>query len=126
MPDRAAHVGQAEHNESLCTHLDSVAPSYVDWQVTSLFYAALHYVDAYLATKPNGGVHPGDHFVRDRLVGMERSLRPIYVQYEELKNRSIDARYEVIQFSSAQLARLRAGPFAQVRTHPRQELGLAV
>jgi hypothetical protein len=126
MPDRAAHIRQAEHNEALCTYLDAAAPPYVDWQVTSLFYAALHYVDAYLAMKPNGGVHPRDHLVRDNLVATERSLRPIYLHYQELKNRSIDTRYEVVSPSPAQLRRLRVRSFTQVRAHLRQLLGLAI
>ena len=50
MPNRSAHLAQAEHNETLYSHLDQSAPTYADWQVTSLFYAALHYVDAYLAS----------------------------------------------------------------------------
>lgn len=49
------HVKQAEHNGSLATKLVSVSPiEYKDWAITIAFYAAIHYVEAYLAI---GGVH---------------------------------------------------------------------
>jgi hypothetical protein len=125
MPDRASHVRQAERNEALYSYLDVVTPTYIDWQVTALFYAALHYVNAYLSAKPSVGIHPVDHVVRDRLVASERSLRPIYAPYRELTTRSMDARYELVPFARGQLASLWSGPFQRVRAHLRSELGLA-
>lgn len=123
MPDRGAHVAQAEHNEALYSHLDQAAPEYADWQVTSLFYAALHYVDAYLANTASS-VHPQTHQERDRLVSMERGLRRISIDYQELKDRSLDARYRVVRFPADFPDLLWANQFDRVRSHVRSVLGL--
>jgi hypothetical protein len=46
MPHKNVHIAQALHNEELAAYLSGTA--YPDWIVTSMFYAALHYVEAYL------------------------------------------------------------------------------
>ncbi len=61
-----------------------------------MFYAALHYVEAYLATKK---VHSGSHPVRDSNIHRDTTLRAIYPDYRELKDESRAARYDVAKFS---------------------------
>lgn len=63
MPLRDDHLNQAQHNLEFTESLDPT--KYSDWIATGLFYTALHYVDAFLATK---GHHPGKHDVRDGFV----------------------------------------------------------
>jgi len=48
MPNKQSHLDQAQINEKAYQYLGGAEPPFVDWQVTSLFYAALQYVDAYL------------------------------------------------------------------------------
>ena len=68
----------------------------LDWQVVILFYAALHWADAYLATL---GIDPGSHSAplssrrpgRNRLV--ERHLPEAAEHYFHLHNLSTVARY---------------------------------
>ena len=98
MPTRARHIAQAEHNEDLYRHLGAVSPEYIDWQVTCLFYAVLHYVDAYLAPL----VHPATHAERDNWISREAILRIIRPDYRELRSRSEDARYNAV-YVAAQL-----------------------
>lgn len=124
MPAKDPHIQQAEHNEALFDHLASASPTYLDWQVTSLFYAALHYVDAHLATVPGGGMHPKSHGVRDNQVATHTSLKPVYVRYQELQNRSVDARYDLVAFTLADVAQIRAAHFAPLRTYLRGLLGI--
>jgi len=98
MASRFEHETRSQHNEDLCTYLRAAAPSaFCDWQVTALFYAAVHLVDAYLAA--TYGLHPNLH--RDRTGrGRGRSdcvqqhLRAVYVDYRQLESLSRIARYQ--------------------------------
>lgn len=56
-----------------------------------MFYAALQYVDAYLATK---NIHPPDHGERTKLIHADVKFKPIRWDYRDLKNESRTARYE--------------------------------
>src|SRR5437762_2448334 len=56
MPGTQDHLDQAQHNEQFFAKIDPSVNG--DWAVTVLFYAALHYVDAYrmLAYKDGASV----------------------------------------------------------------------
>ena len=92
MPDETTHRLQAEQNERLSRGLVLLSPQSRDWAVTSCFYAALHWVDGYLA---RNGIHPGNHVERERWV--QRRLLPIRRSYWRLKHYSLHARYEGAQ-----------------------------
>ena len=85
----------------------SLNDPYWDWAVTGLFYAAVHYVMAYLATK---GIHPVLHQVRNSHVHRDPFLNPLYIDYRELQNHSEDARYmervPVTAFAQTDVAKL--------------------
>ena len=103
MPSRDDHLRQAQHNLEFSESLDPA--SYPDWLATGLFYTALHYIDAFLATK---GIHPGKHDVRDRYVERVQELKPLYDHYRALKDSSRTARYYTpASFSLAHLQSLR-------------------
>ena len=42
------YIEQAAHNADLASHLRHERTNCLDWAVTCLFYAAIHYVNAYL------------------------------------------------------------------------------
>lgn len=88
MPNSTDHTLQAKHNEEFYQVIDKNV--YSDWAMTVLFYAALHYIDAFLGQV---SIHPGGHDTRDHEVSSRKELRPIYGQYRHLKNRSRNARY---------------------------------
>jgi hypothetical protein len=103
MPSREDHLRQAQHNREFSESLDPA--SYPDWLATGLFYTALHYIDAFLATK---SIHPGKHDVRDRCVARVQELRPLHDHYRALKDSSRTARYyPSTSFSLAHLQSLR-------------------
>lgn len=85
MPSRDEHLNRAQENEAFITSLDLSKSINVDWAVTVLFYAALHYIDAYLAVQ---SVHPYDHSARDNKISTNGSLNEIYNDYRRLKDRS--------------------------------------
>jgi hypothetical protein len=88
LPTKEDHLAQAEHNEFFSSELDN---PFFDWKLTGIFYTALQYVDAYLATQ---GFHPPDHGERTKHVHGDAKLKPIRLDYRDLKNESRTARYE--------------------------------
>jgi hypothetical protein len=111
MPGVAEHLAQAAHNESLFLSLDHNVHS--DWAVTVLFYAALQYVDAYLASI--GIVDPGGHDVRDKLIQTTPALRPLWSRYKRLKSFSRTARYYAGRFSRSDINGLRLGSYEPLK-----------
>lgn len=111
MPTRDEHLAQARHNADFYSTVDKAG--YKDWAATVLFYTALHYVDALLATK---GMHPPKHKTRDVAVSSVFELRPIFSHYSALKNASYNARYNVPSgFSSAYISQLESVHLAAVK-----------
>ena len=98
MPLKHDHLSKAKHDEEFVASLDLATTPYLDWAITALFYAALHYVEAYFATMKR---HSPDHRTRDSAVQRDSRIRGIYSDYSELKNYSINARYYMTPFSES-------------------------
>ena len=113
MPNLDDHILQARHNEAFYENIDKNA--YSDWAMTVLFYAALQYIDTFLATVAM--VDPGGHGVSDQEVNAQAHLRSIANLYFRLKNRSRNARYYCARFSLGELERCRTQDLAQLRNH---------
>ena len=90
-----------------------------DWQVTILFYAALHYVDALL--DDIAGIHPKTHTSRNTLVTNRTAIAPNYMR---LYNRSLDARYNLVMFTQKEVDRIIVEDFGPIRENMRALLGL--
>ncbi len=93
MPDARQHLKQAQHNKCFLQSI-SDPKAYADWFVTVCFYQAVHFIDAFLATRR---IHPEDH---DRRFRELRKLRREFVEfkavlshYKDLFDLSQDARY---------------------------------
>jgi len=91
--DRAEHLAKAQAFERFRAKLDPNDPDSRNWIITASYYAALHYIDIYLASK--GYVIITNHDERRRLV--DRLLRGLYATYRKLENLSWQARYENLQ-----------------------------
>lgn len=103
MPSKAAHCGKAAQNDHFVSTLGN---PFWDWAVTGKFYAALHYVEAYLATK-RPPVHSRNHAVRDSNIHEDKVLNAVYVDYRELESECHDARYDAsLTFSQGDVERL--------------------
>lgn len=114
MPSNLTHRQQAQHNEEFIASFDLDSTPYLDWVVTAIFYAALHFIDSYLATK---GIHLSSHRGRDSLIWAVRDLRPIYSAYRRLKHRSEQARYDAVPFSSKQVRGLLNRELTSIKAH---------
>lgn len=119
MPGVREHLAQAEHNERFFGTIGLDRDG--DWAMTVLFYTALQYIDAYLASM--GELDPGGHDIRDRLISGTPQLRRLLSDYDALKSRSRTARYYAGRFTRKQVEDARDGPFTRIRNHIRMCLG---
>jgi hypothetical protein len=78
-----------------------VTTPYIDWAVAAYFYAALHWVDAILWEQEN--INPSDHHDRREYVKAKSYLRGIKDEYRNLFDRSIEARYDCLTFTSVKV-----------------------
>jgi hypothetical protein len=100
VPQRHEHLKKADETESLALALKSNIPVCVDWAIIMLFYAALHYIDAFLAGK---NLHPLDHSKRDEEIENNGTIADVYRDYRRLKDMSRAARYEIANFGADSL-----------------------
>lgn len=114
MPTKAEHIHQAQHNEAFYQTIDRAA--YSDWAVTVTFSAALHSVDAFLAAQA-GGIHPGDHRLRERHVQRVAQLRPLWNHDHRLKTRSRNARYNATRFTNEEVRRVFDDDLGAIKRH---------
>lgn len=91
MLDSKTHIQQAKHNEQLVEYLDGSV--YFDWRATCVFYAALHYVQAYFSSR-TPAQHFATHVARDTAIEGDSHIGGIWNDYRSLKDWSIRARYD--------------------------------
>jgi hypothetical protein len=85
------HIAKAQRTEAFCDALDTLDPPYYEWQTVAVFYAALHYLQAYFSAKTR--YYPMTHQDRDQGIANDVKLNPIYKHYRELKQLSLTGRY---------------------------------
>ena len=90
MPNKSTHLSVAHDNEQLASLLNMDIPAARGWAATISFYAALHYVEAFLS---KSGIHSADHRTRDSNLCRHNETMAIYDDFCELKNISTSARY---------------------------------
>jgi hypothetical protein len=95
--DSPGHRNQAERIESFLRAIESAASPYQEWRVVLCYYAALHYIDAFLTTHEPKTWDRHD----DRLRQMERfpESRAIKTVYHQLQKLSREARYDGTPFT---------------------------
>jgi len=101
VPSKTEHVTKAEGNETFVSGIALTAQPNIDWALVVIFYAAVHYVEAYLSLT---GIHLRSHATRDNCVGRDSRLRLIFREYGDLKYYAYNARYEVMPFSASDVA----------------------
>lgn len=96
MPDSPAHFRQAQRNLKVVAWLNSSDTSYWDWQITTLFYSALHLINGHIVAT-EGTFYNSHAEVRNCIhwqSGRKASLpREIGLAYEKLQLLSRKARY---------------------------------
>lgn len=127
MPDLSSHLQQAQHNLEFLD--DNPDPArYADWAVTTCFYAAVHYVDAWLNAS---GCQPEKHDERHAAMqrcGRDRSCRTratfssMWEAYRELEDLSRDARYRCVSIGPDDVSSARRTYLAHVKRWVENEL----
>lgn len=113
MPTREQHVTKADGNAAFALSLPLDNQSQIDWALVALFYAAMHYVEAYLAPT----VHLKSHETRDTYISREAHLRRIFKEYAHLKYFGFNARYEVYGFKPKDVKDEAAKDYETIKTH---------
>jgi hypothetical protein len=94
------YLQQAARNLAFAQYIRANKIDHLDWAATALFYAAVHYVNAYFVccSIPIPRRHtnkdsrqPG----RTNIVQQDPTLKMIYPAYRHLDDESRDARYEL-------------------------------
>ena len=114
MPNKDEHLRKAQEDEEFVASRNVAERSHLPWAVTALFYAGLHYVEAYFAAAYN--FHSSDHRTRDSAIQRDVRMKKLYVDYNELKNYSINARYYMVRFNEQDIRDLQPHLDA-IRTH---------
>ena len=105
MPSKDEHLNWDIRDRDFWTSIDLDTSPYTDWAPTGMFYEALHWVEAFLATK---GYHCGDH--KQRKWAMRRIYRSdlvtIEADYSNLKKISEKARYDCHKYTATEIRQL--------------------
>ena len=96
------------------TSLTHETQTKIDWTLVVLFYAAVHYVEAYLAAQL--GIHVRSHQTRDNYIARESNLRKIFGPYQHLKFYGYNARYEIFGFKTKDTQDAQ-NDLAQIKAH---------
>ena len=118
MPDSTEHLGKAARNEAFLSALTGLPVRYPEWEITAMFYSALHYGDAFLATL---GEHPTNHHRRIARLDAET---PVGRALARLFDASMSARYNIPPAPESYADALRSNEFRQVKTELLQRLAL--
>lgn len=103
MPQKDEHINWAIHDRDFWTSIDLDSTPFTDWAVTGMFYESVHWVEAFLATKPH---HSGSHAERKtNMTNYESELLPIWKDYIQLERDSRNTRYLCYQHTAEQVHR---------------------
>ena len=103
------YLALAERNEQFVEAIASLPQRFPEWEITTLFYAALHYANAFLATR---GHAPGNHARRNELI---TNLTNVGQDYHDLYRLSLNARYRGVSYTQHRVDEIKNGPFSRVK-----------
>ena len=109
MPTLNQHLSQAESNERFVESITALTTRFPDWEVIALFYSALHYADAFLATQ---GIHPRSH---DSRIASVKLYIGAWEDYQHLYRLSLAARYNMVSPTPAVADAAKVGAFLRVK-----------
>lgn len=94
------HLSKADHNEKFFNSFDLKNTTFRDWVVVGIFYAALHYYEAYFA---NQNKHSRNHDLSDDWIANDDNISESYLNYRELKEQRWNASYWSKSFSADEI-----------------------
>lgn len=121
MPGRETHLRSVARFEAFLAQISVPAQQHREWIVIVWFHIALHYVDAFLATKGHSQV--GEHADRWAKMTNYDETRKIGEIFHELYKDAKEARYEGTEFAPLDLEPIQRR-YDQARQAMRNALGL--
>lgn len=116
MGTQEQHLGQARHTEDFLDSFDIDSTPYLDWAVTGIFYAALHYIRALAARFLFTNI--SSYADMDRVFSWLEVFRrnsSIYDDYRQLKDDSRAARYDMVRLAPREVKEVRDQEFRRIR-----------
>lgn len=101
MPSPLEHHTWAEYNARFYTHLGGTQSSWQPWAMTALFYVAVHEVQSLLAQH---NLSARTHSARLAALRQRGHWATLVNHYENLQQKSTNARYDCIVHSQAEIA----------------------
>ena len=93
MPTKQQHLLKSQIAEDAQLTLEADSKDHLDWVVTTAFYRALQWIDAFFAFKNYPPHKHNSHPKRNRSINNCADLDPIRRNYKRLYNASRKARY---------------------------------
>ena len=104
MPSHGWHERKKQHDFDVCQFLGTVPNRFLDWEVITLFYSALHFLDSFFARAY--AIDPIDHMDRKNLV--KTYLRIVERNYRLLYHLSRDARYNEVSVGQREITKAKS------------------
>ncbi len=127
--DYEFHKSKAKRNERFYRKYDLDNSTFNEWAIVTLFYSAVHYVDAVLSkdkSLSSDYSQPYNHQLRWEAVLKCKSLEPIRSKYLNLYNLSRAARYQQTSFPNEALIDTKNNLFVPIQNHIRKHLGITL
>ncbi len=112
--DRLRHINKAIHNEEYFNSFNINNTKFRDWIVVGIFYAALHYYEAYFAYL---GKHSRDHGIYDEWIPNNARIKNTYLDYRELKQYRWHATYRFMNFTPGEIQNNILPKFNIIKNH---------
>lgn len=111
--EQKRHVSKAAHNEEFWNFITNEHEKYSDWAVVSIFYSAMHFIDAFFGKK---GKHLKSHDMADKEIAQDKELRSIYTDYRTLKDYRWKASYWLTRFTKSEIDKDIVPHFNRIKT----------
>ena len=118
------HLAKARANRTYATEIlndDDASQAALNWAGVAAFYAAMHYINAYLWETAR--LEPANHLDRETVIGNWPTLAPLSRAFRTLFTYSIDIRYSpLFQLRPEDLRRMAGRDLARIARTVEREL----
>lgn len=96
-------------------------PLEADWAVTMLFYSAVHFLEAYRASKGHRSL---SHQTRENYMRENPLLQPLVRPYKKSQDLSEEARYQIAEYEGERVRTQIRPHYERIKQHMCQVLGI--
>jgi len=111
--EQKRHMAKASHDEEFWKVIEASHEKYMDWAVVSIFYSAMHFIDAFFGKNRQ---HLKSHDMADREISQSKDLIAIYNDYRALKDYRWKASYWATHFNRDEIDKDIAPHFVKIKS----------